>query len=167
MIGVLRRLALAFVVAALVALSGLSLNRVYNGELLVLLVAGAAAGSTLLSALLRRLPAVVVAPVSVLGLLGYAAYAIAVSAEAGGVTGDLRTLATDAARNALPRLLTALIPAEPQPDTVLAPVVLAWLAGDAGTELAARAGRPPARPGPPRLLRRPLNNGDLGNSYPL
>lgn len=152
MIGVLRRLALAFVVAALVALSGLSLNRVYNGELLVLLVAGAAAGSTLLSALLRRLPAVVVAPVSVLGLLGYAAYAIAVSAEAGGVTGDLRTLATDAARNALPRLLTALIPAEPQPDTVLAPVVLAWLAGYAGTELAVRAGRPAAALLPPTLL---------------
>jgi transglutaminase-like putative cysteine protease len=149
---VLRRLALALVVAALVVLSGLSLNRVYNGQLLVTLVAGAAAGSTLISALLRRLPAAVVAPLSVFALAGYALYGIAVSAEAAGVAGDVRTLATDAARNALPRLLTALIPAEPQPDTVLAPVVLAWLAGYAGTELAVRAGRPAVALLPPTLL---------------
>jgi len=149
---VLRRLGLALIVAALVALSGLSLNRVYNGLLLAVLVAGAAAGSTLLSALLRRLPAVAVAPVSVLALLGYTVYAIAVSADAAGVAGDVPTLATDAARNALPRLLTALIPAEPQPDTVLAPVVLAWLAGYAGTELAIRAGRPAVALVPPTLL---------------
>ncbi|MBX6751200.1 MAG: transglutaminase domain-containing protein, partial [Micromonosporaceae bacterium] len=149
---VLRRLGLALVVAALVALAGLSLNRVYNGLLLALLVAGAAVGSTLISALLRRLPAVAVAPLSVLALLGYAVYAIAVSAEAGGVAGDVPTLAADAARNAVPRLLTALIPAEPQPDTVLAPVVLAWLAGYAGTELAVRAGRPAVALLPPTLL---------------
>lgn len=149
---ILRRLALALVVAALVALAGLSLNRVYNGQLLVTLVAGAALGSTLISALLRRLPAFVVAPVSVLALLGYALYAINVSAQAGGVPGDLRTLAEDAARNAVPRLLTALIPVEPQPDTVLAPVVLAWLAGYAGAELAVRAARPAAALLPPTLL---------------
>jgi hypothetical protein len=151
-ITVLRRLGLALVVAALVALSGLSLNRVYNGQLLLALVAGAAVGSTLLSALLRRLPAVVVAPLSVLALAGYAAYGIAVSAEAAGVAGDVRTLAVDAARNALPRLLTALIPVEPQPDTVLAPIVLAWVAGYAGTELAVRAGRPAVALLPPTLL---------------
>ena len=38
--------------------------------------------------------------------------AVTVSARAGGVGGDLRGLALDAARNAVPRLLTALIPVE-------------------------------------------------------
>jgi transglutaminase-like putative cysteine protease len=149
---VLRRLAMALVVAALVALAGVSLNRVYSGALLATLVAGAAVGSALISAALRRLPALVAAPVSVLVLLGYALYAINVSAQGGGVVGDLRTLSVDAARNALPRLLTALIPVEPQPDTVLAPVVLAWLAGYAGAELAVRAARPAAALLPPTLL---------------
>ena len=82
----------------------------------------------------------------------YALLAVDVSARAGGVTGDLRTLALDAARNAVPRLLTALIPVEPQPDTVLGPVVLAWLAGFAGAELAARARRPALALLPPTLL---------------
>src|SRR5690606_19843107 len=62
------------------------------------------------------------------------------------------TVTADAARNALPRLLTALIPVEPQPDTVLAPVVLAWLASYAGTELAVRAARPAVALLPPTLL---------------
>jgi len=148
----LRRLTLALVVAMLVVVAGLSLNRVYNGQLLVMLVAGAALGSTLISALLRRLPAAVLAPVSVLAMLGYALFTINLSGQASGLAGDLRTLTIDAARNALPRLLTALIPVEPQPDTVLAPVVLAWLAGYAGAELAVRAARPAAALLPPTLL---------------
>lgn len=148
----LRRLALALVMAALVALAGLSLNRVYSGQLLVALVAGAALGSALLSAGLRRLPAWVVAPVSVLALFGYALYAVWISARASAIASDLGPVTVDAARNALPRLLTALIPIEPQPDTVLAPVVLAWLAGYAGAELAVRAARPGAALLPPTLL---------------
>lgn len=149
---VLRQVSLPLVVVALVSLAGLSLDRVYNGQLLVQLVVGAAAASVLISAVLRRAPAWLVAPLSVLALFGYAAYAVSLSARAGGVPGDLPTLALDAARNAVPRLLTALIPVEPQPDTVLAPVVLAWLAGFAGAELVARAGRPALALLPPTLL---------------
>ena len=52
----------------------------------------------------------------------------------------------------MPRLLTALIPVEPQPDTVLAPVVLAWLAGFAGAELAERSRRTAVALIPPTLL---------------
>jgi transglutaminase-like putative cysteine protease len=150
--GLLRRLGLPLVVAAQIVLAGLSLNRVYSGQLLVQLVAGAALASVLTSVLLRRIPGGLVAPVSVVGMLAYSGYAISVSARAGGVPGDLRALAVDAARNAVPRLLTALIPVEPQPDTVLAPVVLAWLAGFAGAELAARARRPALALLPPTLL---------------
>lgn len=149
---VLRRLLLALLVAALVAVAGLSLNRVYSGALLLTLVAGAAVGSALISAALRRLPAWAVAPLSVAAMVAYTLYSINVSAGASGVSGDLRTVTVDAARNALPRLLTALIPVEPQPDTVLAPVVLAWLAGYAGTELAVRAARPAVALLPPTLL---------------
>jgi hypothetical protein len=65
---ILRAVSLPLVVVALVSLAGLSLDRVYNGQLLLELVAGAAAGSVLLSAVLRRAPAWLVAPLSVLGL---------------------------------------------------------------------------------------------------
>jgi transglutaminase-like putative cysteine protease len=148
----LHRVSVPLVVAALVVLAGLCLGRVYNGPLLVQLVGGAALGSVVISVALRRAPGWLAAPVSVVGLAAYAALAVAVSAQAGGVPGDLRTLVVDAARNAVPRLLTALIPVEAQPDTVLAPVVLAWLAGFAGAELAARAGRPAVALVPPTLL---------------
>ncbi len=137
-----RRVGVALSLAGIIVIAGVSLNRVYNGHLLVLLVAGAAAGAVLLPLLLRRAPAFVVAPLSLLVLAAYALYCVKVAAVAGGVPGALGELTADAARNAVPRLLTALIPVEPQPDTVLAPVVLAWLAGLAGAELAVRANRP-------------------------
>ncbi len=149
---VLRRAGLALVVAALVVLAGLSLNRVYSGWLLVQLVAGAAVAASLLSALGRRLWGWVVATVSLGAMAGYALWAVDLSARAGGVPGDVPALTLDAARNALPRLLTALIPIEPQPDTVLGPVVFAWLAAFAGTELAVRASRPAAALIPPTLI---------------
>jgi transglutaminase-like putative cysteine protease len=152
MVRVLRAATVALAVAGLVALAGLSLSRVYNGPLLQTLVAGAAVGSVVLSSLLRRAPAWLVAPLSVVAMAGYAAFAVRTSAVAAGVDGDLRTLTEDAARNAIPRLLTALIPVEPQPDTVLAPVVLAWLAGFAGAELAGRASRPALALLPPTAL---------------
>jgi len=149
---VLQRLSVPLVVSGLVALAGLSLGRVYNGPLLVQLVAGAALGSVLVSAGLRRLPGWVVAPVSVAALTAYALCAIMIAAYAGGVGGDLPTLTIDAVRNVVPRLLTALIPVEAQPDTVLGPVILAWLAGFAGAELAARARRSAVALVPPTLL---------------
>jgi transglutaminase-like putative cysteine protease len=136
-----RRLGIVLSLAGVVFLAGASLDRVYNGQLLLLLVADAALASVLLPLLLRRAPAFVVAPLSLLLLAAYSVYCVQISAKAGGINGGLRDLTIDAARNALPRLLTALIPVEPQPDTVLAPVVLAWLAGLAAAELAVRANR--------------------------
>ena len=150
------RLARALVVPAalvgMVAAAGLVLGRIYSGPLLAQLVAGAAAGSVLLSAVMRRMPAWTVAPASVLGLAGYTVAAVRVSAERADVTGDLATLTLDAVRNSIPRLLTALIPVEPQPDTVVAAVVAAWLAGLAGAELALRGGRVLLGYAPPTLL---------------
>jgi transglutaminase-like putative cysteine protease len=148
----LRRVGLTLSLAGIVVIAGGSLDRVYNGHLLVELVAGAAVGAVLFPLVLRRAPAFVVAPISLLALGGYALYAVSVSAQAGGISGGLRELAVDAARNALPRLLTALIPVEPQPDTVLAPVALAWLAGLAAAELAVRADRAAIACIPPVLL---------------
>jgi transglutaminase-like putative cysteine protease len=147
-----RRVALVLSLAGIIVIAGLSLDRVYNGHLLVELVSGAAIGAVLLPLLLRRAPALVVAPLSLLALAGYALYCVQVSARAGEISGGLRDLALDAARNAVPRLLTALIPVEPQPDTVLAPIVLAWLAGLAAAELAVRANRAAIACVPPVLL---------------
>ncbi|MGE5831218.1 MAG: DUF3488 and transglutaminase-like domain-containing protein [Micromonosporaceae bacterium] len=138
--------------AALGALSGVTLGRVYSGPLLAGLVAGAAAGAVLVSTLLRRAPAGLVAPISVLGLTAYALFAVHTSARAAGLGGDLAGLTLDAAGNAIPRLLTALIPVEAAPDTVLGPIVLAWLASLASAELAGRAARPGVALAPPVLL---------------
>jgi transglutaminase-like putative cysteine protease len=137
---------------AMLAAAGVVLGRIYSGPLLAALVAGAAAGSVLLSAAMRRLPAWTVAPASVLGLAGYTVAAVRLSADRADVTGDLVMLTLDAVRNGIPRLLTALIPVEPQPDTVVAAVVAAWLAGLAGAELAIRGGRVLLGYGPPALL---------------
>jgi len=137
----LRAAVVPVALAGMVACAGFALGRIFDGVLLPRLVLGAAAGSVLLSALTRRLPAWSAGPLSVAGLVGYALVAVRVSASAAGIPGDLAALAVDAARNALPRMLTALIPVEARPDTVLAPVVAAWLAGLAGAELAVRGRR--------------------------
>ncbi|HWH01963.1 MAG TPA: transglutaminase domain-containing protein, partial [Pilimelia sp.] len=137
----LRPLAVAPVLVAMIGLGGLALGRVYHGPLLAQLVLGAGAGAVAVSAGLRRAPAWCVAPVSVLALAGYLALAARVSAAHAGVPGALPSVVSDALRNGIPRLLTAMIPVEPQPDTVVVPVVAAWLAGLAGAELALRAGR--------------------------
>lgn len=150
--GMARWLVVPVAIAVLVSLAGLSLGRVYHGSLLAELMAGAAVGSVVVSIVFRRAPAWLVAVICVGALAGYALFAVAVSARAGDVGGDLAALTADAARNAVPRLLTALIPVEAQPDTVLGPVVLAWLAGFAGAELAVRAGRPAVALVPPTLL---------------
>ena len=125
----------------MVACAGFALGRIYDGTLLPRLVAGAGAGAVLLSVLARRLPAWTAGPLSVAGLLGYTLLAVRLSAGAADVPGTLAGVTADAARNGIPRLLTALIPVEPQPDTVLVPVVVAWLAGLAGAELAVRGRR--------------------------
>jgi hypothetical protein len=127
--------------AALIALTGVALGRIYAGSLLPQLVAGAAIGSVGISAATRRLPSWLVAPLSVAGMAAYTLLAVFVAARRAQLPGSLADVLTDAARNGIPRLLTAMIPVEPTPDTVLVPVVGAWLAGLAGAEIAHRAGR--------------------------
>jgi transglutaminase-like putative cysteine protease len=64
-----------------------------------------------------------------------------VAADRAGLGDPLRKILTDSLANGIPRLLTAMIPVESTPDTVVVPVVAAWLAGLAGTEVAVRGGR--------------------------
>jgi hypothetical protein len=115
--------------AGMLAVTALALGRIYHGDLATRLVAGAGLGAVAVSVAARRLPAWTVAPLSVLGLAGYTALAVRFAATAGGVPGALRPLALDALRNGIPRLLTAALPIEPQPDTVVVPILAAWLAG--------------------------------------
>ncbi|MGX6607059.1 DUF3488 and transglutaminase-like domain-containing protein [Micromonosporaceae bacterium Da 78-11] len=137
----LRAAIVSVALAAMIALAGVVLGRIYAGPLLVQLVAGAAIGSVGASALVRRLPNWAVAPLSVLLLAGYTAGALRLAADRAELTGPLSDIVRDALVNGIPRLLTAMIPVEPTPDTVVVPVIAAWLAGLAGAEVAVRAGR--------------------------
>lgn len=139
-------------ITAMLALSGLVADRIYNGTLFTVLIAGAAAGSVAISLALTRLRAWSVAPLSVLGLAGYLAFALHLSAQRAGITGDLPTLAAEALRDGIPRLLAVLVPVEPQPDTVAVPIVATWLAGLMAMELTARARRTLVGLTPPVLL---------------
>ncbi|MEV5689768.1 transglutaminaseTgpA domain-containing protein [Micromonospora globbae] len=150
--GVLRAAAVPLALVVMTALAGVVLGRVYAGPLLPRLVAGAAVGSVLVSLAARRLPSWLVAPVSVLALAGWTAWSLRLAAAHADVPGTLAGVAADAARNGIPRLLTAMIPVEPAPDTVLVPVVAAWLAGLTAAEVALRAGRVLAGYLPPVLL---------------
>ncbi|MEU2701874.1 transglutaminaseTgpA domain-containing protein [Micromonospora aurantiaca] len=136
----------------LVALSGVVLGRVYADPLPTRLMAGAAVGSVLVSVAARRLPSWLVAPLSVAALTGWTLLSLRLAAAHAALPGGLGEVAADAARNAIPRLLTAMIPVEPAPDTVLVPVVAAWLAGLTAAEVALRAGRVLLGYLPPALL---------------
>ncbi|MCO1597677.1 DUF3488 and transglutaminase-like domain-containing protein [Micromonospora sp. RHAY321] len=137
----LRAVVVPLALIGLTALAGVVLGRVYAGSLLTLLVIGAAAGSVLVSVAARRLPSWLVAPVSVAAMAGWTLWSLRVAASRADLPGGLLEVTADAARNGIPRLLTAMIPVEPTPDTVLVPVVAAWLAGLAGAEVALRTGR--------------------------
>ncbi|MFD0597089.1 hypothetical protein ACFQZ4_36475 [Catellatospora coxensis] len=89
-------------ITAMLALSGLVADRIYNGTLFTVLVAGAAAGSVAISLALTRLRAWSVAPLSMLGLAGYLAFALNLSAQRAGISGDLATIATEALRDGIP-----------------------------------------------------------------
>ncbi|AVT41219.1 transglutaminase domain-containing protein [Plantactinospora sp. BB1] len=125
----------------MIGLAGAVLGGVYADSLLSRLVLGAAVGSVGVSLAARRLPSWLVAPLSVLVLLGYTAAVLRFTAQRADLPGSLGEVAADAARNGIPRLLTALIPVEPVPDTVIVPLVAAWLAGLAGAEVGIRADR--------------------------
>ncbi|MGN9775913.1 transglutaminaseTgpA domain-containing protein [Micromonospora sp. H33] len=144
--------AVAVALVGMVALAGVALGRVYADGLITGLVAGAAAGSVLVGVACRRLPSWLVAPLSVLGLAAWALWSLRLAASRADLPGPLVEVAADAARNGIPRLLTAMIPVEPTPDTVLVPVVAAWLTGLAATEVALRAGRVLLGYLPPALL---------------
>ncbi|GHJ49088.1 hypothetical protein Cs7R123_64300 [Catellatospora sp. TT07R-123] len=148
----LRALTLPLLILAMLVLSGTVAGRIYSGTLFVQLVAGAAAGSVLVSVACTRLRAWLVAPLSVLGLAAYLAFALHLSAQRAGIDGPLAQLATDALRDGIPRLIAVLLPVEPQPDTVAVPIVVTWLAGLAATELATRTRRTLIGLAPPVLL---------------
>ncbi|MEO3818672.1 transglutaminaseTgpA domain-containing protein [Plantactinospora sp. B24E8] len=125
----------------MIGLAGAVLGRVYAGPLLGQLVLGAAVGAVGVSLATRRAPSWLVAPLSVLALLGYTGFTLWFTARRADLPGGLPDVAADAVRNGIPRLLTALIPIEPTPDTVIVPVVAAWLAGLAAAEVGIRAAR--------------------------
>ncbi|MFC6020921.1 DUF3488 and transglutaminase-like domain-containing protein [Plantactinospora solaniradicis] len=141
MVRLLRALPVPLALIAMIGLAGAVLGRVYADPLLTQLVLGAAVGSVGVSLAARRLPSWLVAPLSVGALLGYTAFALWFTAQRADLPGALGDVAADAARNGIPRLLTALIPVEPMPDTVIVPLVTAWLAGLAGAEVGIRASR--------------------------
>jgi hypothetical protein len=148
----LRGLVVPAVLAGMLAVTGLLLSRIFAGPLTARLLIAAAVASVAVSVAMRRLPAWSAAPASVTVLAAYAALAVRISASAGGVPGSRLGLARDALLNGVPRLLTAMIPIEPQPDTVLVPVIAVWLAGLAAAELALRSRWVLASYGPPVLL---------------
>jgi transglutaminase-like putative cysteine protease len=139
--GVVGRAVVPLVLAGLIVLAGVVLGRIYAGGLLTQLVAGAAVGSVGAGTAARRLPSWTVAPVSVLLLAAYTVLAVRIAAGRAELTGGLPDILTDALASGIPRLLTAMIPVEATPDTVVVPVIAAWLAGLAGTEIAVRGGR--------------------------
>ncbi|MEU4681395.1 DUF3488 and transglutaminase-like domain-containing protein [Micromonospora sp. NPDC023737] len=152
MAAALRAAPVPLALIAMTALAGVVLGRVYAGPLLPRLVAGAALGSVLVSVAARRLPSWLVAPLSVVAMAGWTAWSMRQAAVLADLPGSLAGVTGDAARNGIPRLLTAMIPIEPTPDTVLVPLVATWLAGLTGAEVALRAGRVLAGYLPPVLL---------------
>src|SRR5262249_49907689 len=117
-----RRCAIAVCYAALLALAVGAAGRIYHGPLFAWLTAGAAVGSVGIGLLPARRPQWMVAPVSVLAMLGYLIFTVWYSGRAAGISGTLPGNLVEAMRNGGPRLLTALIPVEAEPDTVLVPV---------------------------------------------
>jgi transglutaminase-like putative cysteine protease len=147
----LRGMIVPLALVGMLAVAGLALGRIYAGDLAPRLLLGAAVGSVAVSVAGRRLPSWAVAPLSVLVLAGYTVLAVRLSAASGQITGTLPQLTSDALRNGIPRVLTATIPIEAQPDTVGVPVVATWLAGLASAELALRARRVLLACAPPTL----------------
>jgi transglutaminase-like putative cysteine protease len=145
----LRVAAVAACLTLMCALAGAVAGRVYHGQLLTLLVAGAAFGAFAIGFALRNRPAFFAPSASATGLAAYLLGAIALTGDG---TDPLGTEIVDALVNAVPRTLTALIPVEPAPDTVVVPVFLTWLAATLACEFAIRYGRTLLGCLPPTLL---------------
>ncbi|MDP9792308.1 transglutaminase-like putative cysteine protease [Catenuloplanes nepalensis] len=140
MVRVVRAAGLPVALIGMIALCGVLLGRVYSGPLLMQVVAGAAVLSVGIGTAVRRLPSWTVAPLSVLALAGYTIVVLRLAAQRAELAAPLAQVLVDAARNGIPRMLTAMIPVEPTPDTLVIPLVAAWLAGLAATEVSGRAG---------------------------
>ncbi|SDT53128.1 transglutaminase domain-containing protein [Actinoplanes derwentensis] len=136
--GILRRAVVPVALAGMLTLAGAALGRIYADDLLFYLAAGAAVGSVGVGVAARRLPSWAAAPLSTVLLTGYLALALHLAA---GATGLTVAVARDALTNGIPRLLTAMIPVEATPDTVVIAVAAIWIAGLAATEVAVRSGR--------------------------
>ncbi|GAA1678720.1 hypothetical protein GCM10009830_27320 [Glycomyces endophyticus] len=145
----LRVAAVAACLTLMCVLAGTVAARVYHGRLLVLLVAGAALGAFAIGFALRNRPSFLAPGASLVGLTAYLLGAIALTADG---TEPLPATIVDALVNAVPRTLTALIPVEPAPDTVVVPVFLTWLAATLACEFAIRYGRTLLGCLPPTLL---------------
>ncbi|WIM98651.1 DUF3488 and transglutaminase-like domain-containing protein [Actinoplanes oblitus] len=141
MVRVLRAAVVPVALIGMLALSGVVLGRIYADDLLFRLVAGAALGSIGAGLATRRLPSWSAAPVSAVLLAGYTAIALTIAAGHAGVTTPFPAMVREALENGIPRLLTAMIPVESTPDTVVVPVVATWLAGLAAAEVGVRARR--------------------------
>ncbi|HEX2145298.1 MAG TPA: transglutaminaseTgpA domain-containing protein [Glycomyces sp.] len=145
----LRVAAVAACLTLMCVLAGTVAARVYHGHLLTILVAGAAFGAFAIGFALRNKPAFLAPGVSATGLAAYLLGAIALTSDG---TEPLPVTIVDALVNAVPRTLTALIPVEPVPDTVVVPVFLTWLAATLACEFAIRYGRTLLGCLPPTLL---------------
>ncbi|GAA0577226.1 hypothetical protein GCM10010172_72420 [Paractinoplanes ferrugineus] len=137
----MRPIVISVCLAGMISLGGVVLGGIFADALAVQLVAGAAVGSVGLGLAARRLPNWVVAPLSAVLLGAYTILVLWISAGRAELSEPLAQIARDSLVNGIPRLLTAMIPVEPTPDTVVVPVIAAWLAGLAGAEIAVRAGR--------------------------
>jgi transglutaminase-like putative cysteine protease len=147
-----RRVVVPTVLIALITSAALLLGRIYEGPVLTWLTAGAGAGAVLVGALARRLPNWQVAPLSTLLMAGYLLAASWWTARHAQLSGTVPQLLADAAANGVPRLLTAMIPVEAVPDTVVVPVVASWITGLAAAEIAVRGRRMLLGCLPPLLL---------------
>ncbi|MEU8656860.1 DUF3488 and transglutaminase-like domain-containing protein [Actinoplanes philippinensis] len=136
--GMVRRAVVPVALAGMLVLAGAVLGRIYADDLMFRLAAGAALGSVGAGVAMRRLPSWAVAPISTVMLGGYLAFALHLAAGPAGLS---VTVARDALTNGIPRLLTAMIPVETAPDTVVVAVAAIWIAGLAATEVAVRSGR--------------------------
>nr|BFF23729.1 hypothetical protein GCM10025732_16940 [Glycomyces mayteni] len=145
----LRVAAVASALTLMCALAGAVAARVYHGQTLLLLVAGAAFGAFAIGFALRNRPAFLAPSASLVGLAAYLLGAVAITSDG---ADPLPATVADALVNAVPRTLTALIPVEPAPDTVVVPVFLTWLAATLACEFAIRYGRTLLGCLPPTLL---------------
>ncbi|GLZ76033.1 transglutaminase [Actinorhabdospora filicis] len=134
----LRAFAVPLTLVGTIVMAGSALGRIYVNELLVYLVAGAAVLSVTVGALLRNRSAALLPPIHIALLFGYTILCVRFTAGRATVDGTFTDIYLDAVRNSVPRLLTSMIPVEPQPDTVLVPVVATWAVGLLAAEFGVR-----------------------------